>query len=388
MINVCVVTSTRAEYGLMRVLIQKLKDDADIDLHIAVTGTHLSHQYGMTYKEIEQDGFVIDKKIDILVDADRPSAISKTMALALFGFAEYFEELQPDLVIVDGDRYEMLAVCIAAMNENIPIVHIGGGEVTEGAIDDNIRHCITKMSYLHFVINKQYKKRVMQLGEDESRIYNVGSLGIENIKRLSLLTKKELEEELQFELGDRYALVTFHPVTLENNSAEKQITELLEACNELKEFHFLFTKANSDLGGRLINDKISLFVKKNEKRTKLVSSLGAKKYLSAVKYCTCVIGNSSSGLIEVPTFKVPTINIGDRQKGRIKAESILDCKPTKEDILSAVNMCQTEEFQNRLKDVKNPYDGGETSDNIVNNIKKHFLNKTVNLEKKFCDRIF
>jgi len=379
-----ILTATRAEYGLLKPIISKLNSIKEFDVRIVATGAHLSPEFGTTYQEIEKDGFKIDEKIEILLSSDTPSTISKSMGLAMISFADYFKKLNPDLLIVLGDRYETLAVVIAAMNQRIPIAHLYGGETTEGAIDESIRHAITKFSYLHFTSNDEYRKRVIQLGEHPSRVFNVGAIGIENILKEKLLLKEELESELGIGLSRPYAVVTFHPVTLENNSAEKQIEALLEACREYKNLNFIFTKANADAEGRIINQYIDRYAQCND-NIFVFTSLGMRRYLSALKYCSMVIGNSSSGLIEAPSFGIPTINIGDRQKGRIQADSVINCEPIKDDITKAINLALSEEFVQKAKKTVNPYGNGDTSDKIVEVIKDYLLNDKIELKKKFYD---
>lgn len=381
---ISVLTATRAEYGLLKPLISKLNTVKEFDVRIVATGAHLSPEFGLTYQEIEKDGFTIDEKIEILLSSDTPSSISKSMGLAIIGFADYFEKLNPDLLIVLGDRYETLAVAISAMNQRIPIAHLYGGDTTEGAIDEAIRHAITKLSYLHFTSTDEYRNRVIQLGEHPERVYNVGAIGIENILNEKLLLKEELENELGISLSKPYAVVTFHPVTLEENSSEKQIQSLLEVCKEYKNLNFVFTKANADAEGRIINQYIDKYARENENIVAF-TSLGMKRYLSTIKYCSVVIGNSSSGLVEAPSFGIPTVNIGDRQKGRIQASSIVNCEPTKESIRQAINLALSEEFIQKAKKTINPYGNGNTSEKIVEVIKEYMLVKKIDIKKKFYD---
>lgn len=345
---ISILTATRAEYSLLKPIIKRFNETGDFDIRVVVTGTHLSAEFGMTYKEIEQDGIAVDRKIEILMSGDSASCISKTMGIAMISFADYFSYLNPDLLIVLGDRYETLAVCCVAMNQRIPIAHLYGGEETEGAVDNSIRHSITKLSYLHFTSTDEYRRRVIQLGEHPNRVFNVGAIGVENIYRTQLLSKDELEASIGYKLDKPYAVVTFHPTTLEDNSSEIQIEALLEACNEFKGMSFIFTKANADTDGRVINQRIDDFVQRNDNAIAF-ASLGSIRYLSALKYSSMVIGNSSSGIIEAPSFGIPTINIGDRQKGRIQAESVINCHPTKEDIKRAINVGLSQEFREACK---------------------------------------
>ena len=382
--KISVLTATRAEYGLLRPIISKLNKIDDFDIKIVVTGAHLSPEFGLTYKEIEKDGFNIDKKIEILLSSDTPSSISKSMGIAMISFAEYFGSINPDLLMVLGDRYETLAVAIVAMNQRIPIAHLYGGETTEGAIDESIRHAITKLSYLHFTSTDEYRKRVIQLGEHPNRVYNVGAIGIENILNEKLLSKEKLGIELGFSLEEPYAIVTFHPVTLENNSSKKQIESLLEVCKSYKDINFIFTKANADAEGRIINHLIDESTKENDNIIAF-TSLGVTNYLSGLKYCSMVIGNSSSGLVEAPSFGIPTINIGDRQKGRLQASSIINCEPTKDDISKAIDLAMSEQFVKKAKKTANPYGGGDTSDKVIKVVKEYIYGDKINLKKKFYD---
>lgn len=379
-----IVTATRAEYGLLAPIIKRFISEPEIDVRVAVTGAHLSPEFGMTVKEIESDGIPIDKKIEILMSSDTPVAISKSMGLALISFAEYFEESKPDALMLLGDRYETLAVACAAMNARIPIIHLYGGEATEGAIDEAVRNAITKMSFLHFTSTEEYKHRVIQMGEAPDRVFCVGAMGVENAKNVKLLSKKELEKEIGFSLGDKYAVLTFHPVTLESNTAERQTNELLQAIIKAPDINFLCTKANADADGRIINKLIEKYAEEYP-NIHLVDSLGAKRYLSAVSHSEFVIGNSSSGIVEVPSFKIPTINIGDRQLGRIQAESIINCEPQENRIFEAIKKAMSKEFKDRLDNIKNPYGDGNISVKILDIIKDFFTNEKIVLKKKFYD---
>lgn len=379
---ISILTATRAEYGLLKPIITKMKLVQEFDVRIVVTGMHLSSAFGLTYNEIEQDGFIIDKKIEILQDTDTSVAISKTMGSALIGFSEYFEELKPDILIVLGDRYETLAVCCAAMNMRIPIAHLYGGETTEGAIDESVRHAITKMSHLHFTSTEEYRKRVIQLGESPDRVFQVGAIGIENILKTELLSKMELEENLEFKLDKPFAVVTFHPVTLEENNVKEQFEELLTTCDMHKELNYIFTKANADANGRIINELIDEYVKEHDNTIAFVS-LGMLRYLSTLRYCAMVIGNSSSGLIEAPSFGIPTINIGDRQKGRLQSDSVINCSTEVTEINKAIELAQSSEFCEKARKTINPYGDGNSSDKIVNVIKNYVLIDKIKLKKQF-----
>lgn len=380
--KICVVTGTRAEYGLLYWLLKEIEADKELELQLIATGMHLSPEFGLTYKEIEKE-FKINKKIEMLLSSDTSVGISKSMGLAQISFAESYDELKPDVVVVLGDRYEIFSATSAAMIARIPIAHIHGGETTEGAFDESIRHSITKMSHLHFTATNEYKNRVIQLGEDPSRVFNVGGMGIENIKRLKLLSKDEFEKSIEFKLNIKNILVTFHPVTLENSTAQEQFKELLDAIDELKDTNIIFTKANSDTDGRVINQMIDEYVTKNSHKSIVFTSLGQLRYLSALQYVDAVVGNSSSGLAEAPSFKIGTINIGDRQKGRIKASSVIDCEPNKDSILKSFEKLYSKEFQETLKTTINPYGNGCASKKIVEILKSVDLENI--LKKSFYD---
>lgn len=386
--NICVLTATRAEYGLLKNLILRLQEEPDFQVNVVVTGMHLDQAFGETYREIEADGISITAKIPILSDRDGAVGMSETMANALEGFGHFFAENRQDLLVVLGDRYETMAVCIAAMNEQIPIAHIHGGEVTEGAIDDAIRHSITKMSFLHFSSTEVYRRRVIQLGEQPDRVFCVGALGIENILGQKLFTRSELEESIRFHLGEKYCLVTFHPTTLEKGAGIAQVEELLQAMDAASEYQYLITKANADAGGRVINARLERYAQEHSKNTLLIDSLGMIRYLSAMKYCTMVIGNSSSGILEAPAMRVPTVNIGDRQRGRIQAASIINCAPVCGEILEAMHRAETKEFREAMEGQILPYGDGNTSERIVDQVKKFLLDENssrIDLKKKFYD---
>ena len=380
--KICVVTGTRAEYGLLYWLLKEIEADKDLELQLIATGMHLSPEFGLTYQTIEKE-FKINKKIEMLLSSDTSVGISKSMGLAQISFAESYDELKPDIVIVLGDRYEIFSATSAAMIARIPIAHIHGGEKTEGAFDESIRHSITKMSHLHFTATNEYKNRVIQLGEHPSRVFNVGGMGIENIKRLKLLSKDEFEKLIEFKLNIKNILVTFHPVTLENSTAKEQFQQLLDAIDELEDTNIIFTKANSDTDGRVINQMIDEYVTKNSNKSIVFTSLGQLRYLSALQYVDAVVGNSSSGLAEAPSFKIGTINIGDRQKGRIKASSVIDCEPNKDSILKSFEKLYSKEFQETLKTTINPYGDGYASKKIVEILKNVDLKNI--LKKSFYD---
>tara|TARA_B110000483_G_C18156991_1_gene527777 strand:+ start:359 stop:1528 length:1170 start_codon:yes stop_codon:yes gene_type:complete len=378
--KICIVTGSRADYGLLYWLIKEVKADQDLELQLIATGMHLSSKFGMTHKVIEKD-FNIDKKIDIHLSSDTSVGISKSMGIAQTSFSEAYNELNPNIVVVLGDRYEIFSAVSAAMIGKIPIAHIHGGEITEGSWDDCIRHCISKMAHLHFVATEEYKNRVIQLGEDPSRVFNTGGMGIENIKKLQLLNKNEFEKSINFKLNKKNILITFHPVTLENNTSKEQFQELLNVINELEDTNIIFTKTNSDLNGKIINQMIDQHTNKYPKKSIGFTSLGQLRYLSALQYVDAVVGNSSSGLLETPSFKIGTINIGERQKGRIRAESVVDCLPDKKDIQKSFKRLYSKNFQDLLSNVNNPYDNGSSSKKIVR-VLKNFKLKNI-LKKSF-----
>lgn len=380
--KICVVTGTRAEYGLLYWLMRAIVAEKTLDLQLIVTGMHLSPEFGLTYKEIEKE-FKIDKKIEILLSSDTPVAISKSMGLAQISFAEAYDELKPDLVVVLGDRYEIFSAASTATIARIPLAHLHGGETTEGAFDEAMRHSITKMSHLHFVATEAYRKRVIQLGEDPQRVFNVGGMGVESIKRLELLSKEAFEKATDFNLASKNILVTFHPVTLENTTAKDQFQELLDFMDALEDTHIIFTKANSDTDGRVINQMIDDYVAKHSYKAIGFASLGQLRYLSALQYVDAVVGNSSSGLLEAPSFKIGTINIGDRQKGRIKAASVIDCEPNKQSFKEAFDKLYSRTFRESLKGIKNPYGEGNASQMILEILVNIDLNNI--LKKTFYD---
>ena len=382
--KVCFFTGTRAEYGLLKPLMTKIEEDKDFQIQIIASGMHLSPEFGLTYKQIEEDDFFIDEKVENLLSADTDTAISKSIGLGIISYTDALNRLNPDLLIVLGDRYETYAAVIAAYTMKIPVAHLHGGETTEGAYDEAYRHSISKMSYFHFASAEEYRKRIIQLGESPERVFNVGAIGLDNIKNMDFLSKDELENDLDFKFGDKNILMTFHPTTLENNNTKEQIREVLKALEQRKDLNIIFTKSNSDSNGRIINEKIEEFVKNNNDRSKLFSSLGILRYLSLLNHVDLVMGNSSSGIIEVPMFKIPTINIGDRQRGRLKTYSVIDCECKSEDILQAISKSYDSDFLTKIKKQKNIFGEGNTSERILKILKKE-LNNEINLKKSFYD---
>lgn len=380
--KICVVTGTRAEYGLLKPLISAIQSEAGWTLQVLATGAHLSPEFGLTYKIIENDGFKIDRKVEMLLSADTSTSIVKSMGLGMIGYADALQDLAPDLLVILGDRYEMLSVASSAMIFNIPIVHIHGGEVTEGAYDDAIRHSITKMSHLHFASTEEYRKRIIQMGENPHNVYNVGAIGLDSVKNLPLLNREELEEQLGVKFRKYNYQVTFHPSTLDVETPENQFRVLLNAIEKQEDSFFVFTKSNADTGGRIINQMIDDFVQKNPATAAAFTSLGNLRFLSVVKVCDAMVGNSSSGILEAPSLKTATINIGNRQKGRIQADTVVNTEVDEQQILDAFEKVKTESFKKQVELSENPYGNGNSSGQIIevlrnadpNNYKtKHFF---------------
>jgi GDP/UDP-N,N'-diacetylbacillosamine 2-epimerase (hydrolysing) len=370
--KICVITGTRAEYGLLRWVMQGIEDDPELTLQVIATGMHLSPEFGLTYREIEKDGFQIDRKVEMLTSSDTPVGIAKSMGLGLIGCADALNELRPDLIVVLGDRFEIFAAVSAALVARIPVAHIHGGETTEGAFDEALRHSITKMSHLHFVAADEYRQRVIQLGEHPERVFLVGGIGVDNIKRLKLLDRATLEASLDFKLGKKNLLITFHPVTLETSTATYQMAELLAALSALEDTKLIFTMPNADTDGRALIKMIEQYVAQHP-NARAYTSLGQLRYLSCIAQMDGVVGNSSSGLSEVPSFKTGTINVGDRQRGRLKVESVINCEPTRHSIAAALKKLYTADFQVSLSQVRNPYGDGGTSEKVVKTIKHYSL---------------
>ena len=380
--KICVVTGSRAEYGLLYWVMKGIQDDQKLQLQIVATGAHLAPEFGLTYKIIEEDGFKIDAKVEMLLSSDTPVGVTKSLGLGVIGFAGTLERLKPDIIVLLGDRYEILAATEAALIAKIPVAHIAGGDVTEGAFDESIRHSITKMSHMHFVTNKVAYQRIKQMGENPKHIYNVGSPGIDYIMKLKLLNKKELEEKLEFKFKRKNLLVTFHPETLASESVQKHFYELLKALDNFgHDVGIIFTKANADPSGRIANKMLDDYVVLHS-NAKVYTSLGQRLYLSVMSQVYVVVGNSSSGLYEAPTFKKPTVNIGDREKGRLQAQSIINCKPIASEIVRAINNAFTKDCSS----VSNPYGNGNSSKKIIGVLKR--ISDPHNLIKKHFFEIF
>lgn len=370
--KICVITGTRAEYGLLRWIMQGIKDAPELTLQVIATGMHLSPEFGLTYRDIEQDGFRIDRKVEMLTSSDTSVGIAKSMGLGMIGFADALNELGPDLIVVLGDRFEIFAAVAAALVARIPVAHLHGGETTEGAFDEALRHSITKMSHLHFVAAEEYRQRVIQLGEQPDRVFLVGGLGVDNIKRLKLLDRAALEASLDFKLGQRNLLITFHPVTLETATAADQMAELLAALARLQDTQLVFTMPNADTDGRSLIRMVEQFVAQHA-NARAYTSLGQLRYLSCVAHVDGVVGNSSSGLAEVPSFGKGTVNIGDRQRGRLQAASVINCEPTQQSIATALERLYSADFRASLSQVRNPYGEGGASENVVETIKHYAI---------------
>lgn len=385
--KICVVTGSRAEYGILRNLMAAIKADPELQLQVIATNQHLSKLQGETYKEIERDGFTIDYKVYMANDEapDNANSTAKSISRGVSGFADAFDALHPELLLILGDRYEMLAVASTALIYKIPIAHLHGGEITEGAFDDAIRHAISKMSHLHFTSTEAYRNRVIQLGEQPERVFNVGALGVENVLKNDFMSKEDIENSLNFKLTDKCFLCTYHPVTLSNMSSEVQVLNLLEALDGYKDYHIIFTYSNSDTNSQIIIKRIQEYVDKNADRCMFIPSLGQRRYFSTLKHMTAVLGNSSSGIIEVPSFGIPTLDIGDRQKGRIAADSVIHCGYSVEEIKEGLE--KVLEYSQKLKangqQQVNPYHKEGTCAAILQTIKTYPLENLV--QKSFYD---
>lgn len=382
-LSICIVTGSRAEYGLLLPLMKSIRQDKSLQLQVIVTGMHLSPEFGLTYREIEKDGFIIHEKVEMLISGDSEVAIAKSTGIGIMGISDALQRLQPDWVVLLGDRFETFGAATAAHLLKIPIAHLHGGELTEGATDDAFRHSITKMAYLHFTSTDEYRKRVIQLGEDPARVFNTGAIGLDNIKGLSLLPKKQLEKELGFDGLGKTFLVTFHPVTLENRSSESQVKELLSALDAFPTQKIIFTMPNADAGGRIIGQMLQEYEVQHPGRVKCFTSLGQLKYLSLLQHVLMVVGNSSSGIIEAPAFKIPTVNIGSRQDGRFKPATVIDAKPEKRSIEAAIRKAYSPDFLHRCANAANPYGKGNAAVQIMKQIRK--FGKLNNTAKKFYD---
>lgn len=380
--KVCFITGSRAEYGLMRKMMRGAINDPLLEFQLIVTGAHLSPDFGLTFQDIESDGFVIDRKIDVLTKSNSHVAISNSMGKAMIGFGAAFEALQPHIIVLLGDRFESFSAAAAALIAKIPVAHLHGGEKTEGAFDDAIRNAITKMSHLHFVAANEYEKRVIQLGENPSRVFNVGGLGVDVISSMSFLTRAQVEENLGLTFLEKNILVTFHPETLNVTDACQQMEVLLSVLSELSDTRLIFTSPNQDPGGLRLIEMIQDFVKKHN-NARFFSSLGTKLYLSCLAQVDGVVGNSSSGLLEAPTLATGTINIGNRQRGRLLADSVIQCELETEAIRAAIVRLYSKQFQKSLSDIENPYGKGGAGERILKIIRDFPLDTIV--QKTFYD---
>lgn len=384
--KICIFTSSRSDYGSLLLLMKEIKKSKNFILQIVVSGTHLSKEFGMSYKIIDKDNFKINKKIKNTSSSDTYEAINKSAAILLLKLPNILKRLKPDILILVGDRYETLAAAYVAHISNIPIGHIGGGEVTVGATDDAFRHSITKMSSLHFVTRKEYKRRIIQLGENPKKIFFVGDTSQEHIKKTALLEKNIIKRKLRINFLEKNVLVTYHPVTLEKNTSKKQFSEILKALDRLKNTNIIFTYPNSDVDGRIIIKMINNFVKKNKNNSVAFKNLGHINFLSVLKNVDILIGNSSSGITDAPIFKVATIDIGDRQKGRIKPKSVIMCKPTKKEILNSIKKAYSSNFNKKIKKMKIASLKSKGTKEILKILKNELPIK--NLKKEFLDKKF
>jgi UDP-hydrolysing UDP-N-acetyl-D-glucosamine 2-epimerase len=381
--RICVVTGSRADYGHLIWLLREIDDDESLELQLIATGTHLDDAFGATYQEIERDGFTIDARVELSQSDDTRNEVTKAMGRGMIGFADAYKKLDPDIVVVLGDRFEIFSAAAAALMADIPIAHIHGGEVTEGAIDDSLRHAITKMAHVHFAATQDYAYRISQMGEAPERIYTVGTPGLDNIDRLDLPDRASLERDLNFALGETFILVTLHPETIGQNDASKTSQELVSALEKISDFTVLITGVNADPDHRSIKECLENFAAKYPARVLMRASLGTRRYLAAMKHCACVVGNSSSGIIEAPALSVPTINIGNRQKGRLRSASIIDCAAKSTVIGNAIKKALSPEFQTNLKGLQPPYGRGGASKSIKDHLKQIDLENI--LRKKFND---
>ncbi len=383
--NIAVVTGTRAEYGLLYWIIKGIHDDPQLDLQLIVTGMHLSPEFGLTVKEIERDGFPVAERVEMLLSSDTETAIATSMGLGMIGFAKAYERLKPDVLLVLGDRFEIFAAVSAAIPFRIPVAHIHGGESTEGAIDEQLRHAITKMSHIHFPAVEDYRKRIIQMGERPQNVYCFGSPAVDNVYGLRLMEKEELCNELEIPSDKKMGVVTYHPVTLERDTADVQISEILKALKKFPDIFWVFTLPNADTGGRIIIKRIKDFVNENKESCKVFASLGQVRYLSLLKNADIMVGNSSSGLVEAPSFELPVVNIGERQKGRIRARNVIEMPYCLEDAISnAISKGTSDDFRNSLRAMKNPYGAGNASGKILNILKKLTLSEGM-IKKNFYD---
>ena len=383
--KIAVITGSRAEYGLLYWIIKGIHDDPQLKLQLIVTGMHLSPEFGLTIREIEKDGFPIAERVEMLLSSDTETAIATSMGLGMIGFAKAYECLKPNMIVVLGDRFEILSAVSAAVPFRIPVAHIHGGESTEGAMDETIRHAVTKMSHLHFTSTEEYRRRVVQMGENPERVFCFGAPGLDNVYKLDLMGSEDLFRGLGLPENKKIGIVTYHPVTLEGDTAESQISEILEAAKAFTNMYWVFTLPNADTGGRIIIKRLKDFVAEYPDKGKCFASLGQLRYLSLLKSASVMVGNSSSGLIEAPAFELPVINTGDRQKGRVRGQNVIDVPECKKDaIVSAINIAISPEFKASLRGIKNPYGEGHASGRILEKLKAVPLGENL-IKKRFYD---
>lgn len=380
----CVVTATRAEYGLLRPLMQEFKNSSDYQLQLVVSGTHLSPEFGLTWQAIEADGFVIDEQVDMLLSGDSASAAAKSLGLMCIGLADAFRRLNPDFIVILGDRYETIGVVSTAMLFNIPVVHLHGGEITKGAVDDAYRHAITKLSHLHFTSTEEYRQRVIQMGENPDHVFNTGAIGVDNIRILPLLSRDELAKSLNINLMKNYFIVTYHPATAVESDAVAEIDALMRALLSVEGTQAVLTLSNADVGGRGINQHIQQWVARHPDRLHAFASLGQLRYLSAIRHSLGVIGNSSSGIVEAPSLKVGTLNIGARQEGRIQAKSVLNCEADEASIRQGLQTLASAPFQASLSSMQNPYGDGHSVGRMMKALQGVDFKRLI--KKDFFDR--
>jgi len=381
--KIAIVTGTRAEYGHLYWIIKGIQEDKELELQLIVTGIHLSPEFGLTVKEIEKDGFPIAERVEMLLSSDTETAIATSMGLGMIGFAKAYERLKPDILVVLGDRFEILSAVASAIPFRIPVAHIHGGEATEGLIDESIRHAVTKMSHIHFTATEKYRNRVIQMGEKPESVFCFGAPCLDNVYNLNLMNRKELSCELELPMDKKIGIVTYHPVTLEKDTADSQISELLQALKNLPDIYWVFTLPNADTGGRVIIERVNDFVRNNLRKGKIFTSLGQLRYLSLLKHAVVMVGNSSSGLIETPSFELLVVNIGDRQSGRVRGRNVIDVSECKKELITnAIEKALSVEFINSTKGMKNPYGEGNASQKIVEKL------KTIPLSEKLIKKRF
>ena len=384
--KICIITGTRAEYGLLYWIIKGINEDPELELQLIVTGMHLSTEFGLTLREIEKDGFPISEKVEMLLSSDTETAIAMSMGIGMMGFAKTYERIRPDLIVVLGDRFEILSAVSASIPFRIPVAHIHGGESTEGVIDEPIRHAVTKMSHIHFTATDKYRSRVVQMGENPERVFCFGAPGLDNIRRLNLMNEEELRIELDIPEGKKIGVVTYHPVTLEDNTAESQIHEILKSLEDFGDIYWVITLPNADTNGRVIINIIDDFSRSNPDKARAHTSLGQLRYLSLLKYAALMVGNSSSGIVEAPSFALPVVNVGDRQTGRVRGNNVIDVECKRELVSEGIQKALSSELRSMMNNTQNPYGQGNTSERIVEKLKTVPLGEKL-IKKSFCESL-